>query len=165
MTDARWTQIQVGFGGSMGTEIRYGGLHPGATLRYSILRSDKVEITRIQSSCSFLLVVWLLPDPCTTRTISSYHFIFLQPTVTLPLIEQSLEVLSTNIKIYASTDSYFKWINLMFLFDFMQNNRRRSDCISQNSDSSNSSELDLELTPSLWVKCYGKVGSKSTPNS
>lgn len=89
----------------------------------------------------------------------------LQPTVTLPLIEQSLEVLSTNIKIYASTDSYFKWINLVFLFDFMQNNRRRSDSISQNSDSSNSSELDLELTLSLWVKCYGKVGSKCMPNS
>ncbi|RWV97864.1 hypothetical protein BHE74_00030411 [Ensete ventricosum] len=32
----------------------------------------------------------------------------LQTTLTLPLIEQSLEVHSTNVKIYASTDSYFK---------------------------------------------------------
>ncbi|URE19221.1 hypothetical protein MUK42_11662 [Musa troglodytarum] len=79
---------KVGFGGSSGTEIRYGGLHPGATSR------------PLHDENDLLLPLHLL-----------------QPIVTLPLIEQSLE-----------------------------NNRRRCDSISQNSDSSNSSELDLELT-------------------
>ncbi|KAJ8471487.1 hypothetical protein OPV22_025830 [Ensete ventricosum] len=75
-----------------GTDIRHGGLHPGATSR-SLLHHEN----------DLLLPLHLL-----------------QTTLTLPLIEQSLE-----------------------------NNRRRYDSISQNSDSNNSSEIDLELTLSL----------------
>ncbi|CAL9771254.1 unnamed protein product [Musa acuminata subsp. burmannicoides] len=88
--------IMMGFGGSTGTEIRYGELYPGATARSLNDAND----------------------------LRPHHL--RRPTTTLPLIEQSSE-----------NDG--------------RRDRRHSvgSTSSQNSDTSNSSELDLELRLSL----------------